>query len=103
MKKIWYLWIITGLFPLHEGMLAQTKTASGTLLVNDSITLDLPEVFVKAERPLVKMAAGKLEYDIPNLIKSKPVDNAFDILGELPGVGKNGDDKSTLQIGRAHV
>ena len=96
MKKIWYLWIITGLFPLHEGMLAQTKTASGTLLVNDSITLDLPEVFVKAERPLVKMAAGKLEYDIPNLIKSKPVDNAFDILGELPGVGKNGDDITLL-------
>ncbi|MCD8137873.1 MAG: hypothetical protein LUH01_18745 [Parabacteroides gordonii] len=96
MKKIWYLWIITGLFPLHEGMLAQTKTASGTLLVNDSITLDLPEVFVKAERPLVKMAAGKLEYDIPNLIKSKPVDNAFDIMGELPGVGKSGDDITLL-------
>ena len=58
--------------------------------------MNLPEVFVKAERPLVKVADGKLQYDIPNLMKSKPVDNAFDILGELPGVGKNGDNISLL-------
>ncbi len=77
-------------------MLAQKQTGSETILVNDSITLNLPEVFVKAERPLVKVADGKLQYDIPNLMKSKPVDNAFDILGELPGVGKNGDNISLL-------
>ena len=77
-------------------MLAQKQTGSETILVNDSITLNLPEVFVKAERPLVKMTDGKLQYDIPNLMKSKPVDNAFDILGELPGVGKSGDNISLL-------
>lgn len=96
MKKTSYLLILASLMLLHGRVQAQIKTESGTILVNDSITLTLPEVFVKAERPLVKMADGKLEYDIPNLVKNKPVDNAFDILGELPGVGRNGDNISLL-------
>lgn len=96
MKRIYYLLPIAGLLSLPTQMLAQKLTGSETILVNDSITLNLPEVFVKAERPLVKVADGKLQYDIPNLMKSKPVDNAFDILGELPGVGKNGDNISLL-------
>lgn len=96
MKRIYYLLPIAGLLSLPTQMLAQKQTGNETILVNDSITLNLPEVFVKAERPLVKVADGKLQYDIPNLMKSKPVDNAFDILGELPGVGKNGDNISLL-------
>ena len=96
MKRIYYLLPIAGLLSLPTQMLAQKQTGSETILVNDSITLNLPEVFVKAERPLVKVTEGKLQYDIPNLMKSKPVDNAFDILGELPGVGKNGDNISLL-------
>ena len=96
MKRIYYLLPIAGLLSLPTQMLAQKQTGSETILVNDSITLNLPEVFVNAERPLVKVADGKLQYDIPNLMKSKPVDNAFDILGELPGVGKNGDNISLL-------
>lgn len=96
MKRIYYLLPIAGLLSLPTQMLAQKQTGNETILVNDSITLNLPEVFVKAERPLVKMTDGKLQYDIPNLMKSKPVDNAFDILGELPGVGKSGDNISLL-------
>lgn len=96
MKRIYYLLPIAGLLSLPTQMLAQKQTGSETILVNDSITLNLPEVFVKVERPLVKVADGKLQYDIPNLMKSKPVDNAFDILGELPGVGKSGDNISLL-------
>lgn len=96
MKRIYYLLPIAGLLSLPTQMLAQKQTGSETILVNDSITLNLPEVFVKAERPLVKVADGKLQYDIPYLMKSKPVDNAFDILGELPGVGKSGDNISLL-------
>jgi hypothetical protein len=96
MKRIYYLLPIAGLLSLPTQMLAQKQTGSETILVNDSITLNLPEVFVKAERPLVKMTDGKLQYDIPNLMKSKPVDNAFDILGELPGVGKSGANISLL-------
>lgn len=97
MKRIYYLLLIANLLPLPTRLSAQKQTdGKGTILVNDSITLELPEVFVKAERPLVKMTEGKLQYDIPNLMKSKPVDNAFDVLGELPGVEKKGDNISLL-------
>lgn len=97
MKRIYYLLLIANLFPLPARLSAQKQTdGKETILVNDSITLELPEVFVKAERPLVKMSEGKLQYDIPNLMKSKPVDNAFDVLGELPGVEKKGDNISLL-------
>lgn len=103
MKRIYYLLPIAGLLSLPTQMLAQKQTGSETILVNDSITLNLPEVFVKAERPLVKVADGKLQYDIPNLMKSKPVDNAFDILGELPGVGKSGDNISLLSTSETTI
>lgn len=96
MKRIYYLFLMMNLLPLPSHLSAQKQTSSGTILVNDSITLNLPEVFIKAERPLVKVADGKLQYDIPHLVKSKPVDNAFDILGELPGVDKQGDNISLL-------
>ena len=74
----------------------QNATEKKHILVNDSITVDLPEVFVKAERPLVKVSEGKLQYDIPNLVKDKPVDNAFDVIGELPGIQKDGDKVSII-------
>ena len=74
----------------------QNATEKKHIFVNDSITVDLPEVFVKAERPLVKVSEGKLQYDIPNLVKDKPVDNAFDVIGELPGIQKDGDKVSII-------
>lgn len=75
---------------------AENATEKKHIFVSDSITVDLPEVFVKAERPLVKVSEGKLQYDIPNLVKDKPVDNAFDVIGELPGIQKDGDKVSII-------
>ena len=64
MKRIYYLLLIASLLPLPAPLSAQKQTdGKGTILVNDSITLELPEIFVKAERPLVKMTEGKLQYD----------------------------------------
>ena len=74
----------------------QNASEKKHIFVIDSITVDLPEVFVKAERPLVKVSEGKLQYDIPNLVKDKPVDNAFDVIGELPGIQKDGDKVSII-------
>ena len=76
--------------------MGQNATEKKHIFVNDSITVDLPEVFVKAERPLVKVSEGKLQYDIPNLVKDKPVDNAFDVIGELPGIQKDGGMKVSI-------
>ena len=36
------------------------------------------------------------QVDIPNLVKDKPVDNAFDVIGELPGIQKDGDKVSII-------
>ena len=44
----------------------------------------------------MKVSEGKLQYDIPNLVKDKPVDNAFDVIGELPGIQKDGDKVSII-------
>ena len=52
----------------------------------DSLWRTLPEVMVTGERPVVKALAGRLEYDLPRIIKDKPVDNIYDALKELPGV-----------------
>lgn len=83
--------LIASLLFSGNTVFSQTKIGTKSILVNDSITIDLPDVFVTAERPLVKVRDGKLLYDIPNLIKHKAVDNVFDILGELPGVERDGD------------
>ena len=81
MKHIcYYLWI--GFSLIRMPAWGQGEAKKEYILVNDSITVDLPEVFVKAERPLVKVSEGKLQYDIPNLVKNKPVDTAFDVIGE---------------------
>lgn len=52
----------------------------------DSLYRHLPEVMVTGERPVVKASAGKLEYDLPRMIKDRPVDNVYEALKELPGV-----------------
>ena len=88
MKAVYSLLICFGLSPFS--LFAQ-KVEGSRVVIGDSIEVDLPEVFVKAERPLVVVSEGKLKFDIPSLIKNKPVDTAFDVLGELPGVQKEGD------------
>ena len=101
MKYIYSLLII--LFGVSNELYAQETKGSGRIVMNDSIEVDLPEVFIKAEHPLVKISEGKLQFDVPSLIKSKPVDNAFDILGELPGVQKEGDNVSIIGTPVTHI
>lgn len=91
MKSVCY-YLCAGLFFGQMSVSAQSTDKDEHILVNDSMTIDLPAVFVKGERPLVKVSGGKLQYDIPNLVRNKPVDNAFDVIGELPGIRKEGDN-----------
>lgn len=69
----------------HEHTLSADSliTSSGEL---DSIYRSLPEVLITGERPIVKAESGKLIYDLPRIIGSMPVDNAYDALKEIPGV-----------------
>ena len=58
---------------------------------NDSIDINklyknLPEVVVKAEKPIVKIVQGKMVYNMPNLLEKFPADNAYEALTHIPGV-----------------
>lgn len=79
------------------GILTSQAQKKDTLLfVNDSLTIALPDVFVNAERPLVKVTDQALQYDIPALIKAKPVNTAYEVLADLPGLMLTGDQISII-------
>ena len=67
----------------------QNATEKKHIFVNDSITVDLPEVFVKAGTAAGESVGRQVAVrHSKNLVKDKPVDNAFDVIGELPGIYK---------------
>ena len=47
---------------------------------------NLPEVVVKAEKPIVKLVQGKMVYNMQNLLEKLPADNAYEALTRIPGV-----------------
>ncbi len=57
----------------------------------DSLYRKLPELVVKAEKPIVKLERGKMTYNMPNLLEKLPADNAFDAIKNIPGVVTTGD------------
>jgi len=65
---------------------AQIQVNDTMYLFLDSLFMELPEVMIKGERPIVKSEEGKLVYDLPRLVENLPVDNAYDAIKELPGV-----------------
>lgn len=84
--------IVLSLLTLNAfvGLNAQDKDS--VIIVKDSIVVRLPDVYVTSERPLVKVTGDALSFDVHNLIKAKPVNTAFEILEEIPGVAKEGDN-----------
>lgn len=52
----------------------------------DSLFMELPEVMITGDRPLVKAEQGKLVYDLPRIVTNLPVDNAYEAIKNLPGV-----------------
>lgn len=57
----------------------------GTLMMKNK-DLNLTEVLVEGEHPLVRVIDGKLTYDMPQLLQNKMASNAYDAILELPGV-----------------
>jgi hypothetical protein len=54
-------------------------------------TYNLNEVTVTAAKPIVRVDDGKLSFDVPSLIQQRPINSAFDVLGEIPGIEKTGE------------
>ena len=71
---------------------AQEVKDSAVVAFNDSVFQTLPEVMVTGNKPIVKVDGAKLVFDVEQLTKEKPVDNAYDALKYLPGVTQQGDD-----------
>lgn len=67
-----------------------SATELGTIVLQDAVN-NLQEVAITAKRPMIKIEDGKLVYDVLPLMKNKIVDNAFDLLRELPSVNSNED------------
>ena len=64
--------------------------------IEDSLRMDslihaLPDVMVKGNRPIVKVKGAALNYDLPQLLKDHPVDNAYEAIKQLPGVSEEND------------
>ncbi|WP_101690359.1 outer membrane beta-barrel family protein [Dysgonomonas massiliensis] len=60
-------------------------------IVMESKEFNLGEVVVQGERPLVRVIDGKMTYDMPQLLKNKMANNAYDAILELPGVYEQSD------------
>lgn len=72
---------------LSQPLCAQNEEAKDTL-TTQMMMQNLPEVFVKATRPIVKAERGQLVYNMPLLIEKMPADNAYDALTRIPGVNE---------------
>lgn len=53
------------------------------------VTHELDEVVIKGEKPVVTSKEGNLTYDLPSIVKDKPVSNIYEALAFLPGIINN--------------
>lgn len=71
---------------MYETLLLTTTGEDAGTITLKSKDYALDEVIVKGERPLVKVEEGKLSYDLSQLTTHRIVNNAYEILQQLPGV-----------------
>ena len=64
---------------------------------------ELAEVVVKGERPQVKVDNGALVYNTSQLIRNKPVNNAYEAIKELPGITGDDEKLELLGAGKLHI
>jgi len=71
------------MYETYQGMYDSPHV--GNIQIEDK-DLVLSEVFVKGERPLVRVVDGKMTYHMPQLLKDKMAVSAYDAILELPGI-----------------
>ncbi len=77
--------VTTILFFSVQTLSAQLENNNDSVDIN-KLYKNLPEVVVKAEKPIVKIVQGKMVYNMPNLLEKLPADNAYEALTRIPGV-----------------
>ncbi|MDD7317806.1 MAG: outer membrane beta-barrel family protein [Prevotella sp.] len=69
----------------------------------DSVMHNLPEVYVRGERPVARVGGSKITYDLPRLIEKRGIDNAYDAVKQLPGVVEMDDRLSLGGMGETTI
>nr|MCR5394961.1 signal protein [Bacteroidales bacterium] len=85
MKK-YYLLLFVGI-TMFDVSIAQTYSDS---IQMDSIIHNLPDIMVTGEHPVVKVAKGKLVYDMNRLNENKGVDNVYEAIKGIPTIDESG-------------
>ena len=85
MKK-YYLQLFVGI-TMFDVSIAQTYSDSIRM---DSIIHNLPDIMVTGEHPVVKVAKGKLVYDMNRLNENKGVDNVYEAIKGIPTIDESG-------------
>lgn len=67
----------------------------GTVFLEEMVN-ELAGIIVKAERPIMKVDNGKLSYDLKSITQNKIIDNAFDLVKELPSIISDGSSISII-------
>ena len=75
---------------LYESKVVSSTPQEYDTIVVNSKTLEVGEVIVKGERPLVKVESGGLVYDLEQISENKVVSNAYESLLQIPGVREQG-------------
>lgn len=78
-----------------QHLLYRSRTVNGTGKDVGTIVLQpadhtIGEVVVKAERPIVRVEEGRLNYDLEQIVRDKVVNNTYEALQRLPGVQEIG-------------
>lgn len=84
-------------------ILFNSELNASELVLLDSTNVKLSDVVVEAEYIKVKAVGAKLEYNVPALIKNKPVDNAFDILRQIPGLMIKDEDIAIIGASKTNI
>lgn len=66
-------------------VLESSKDNVGRIYLEDAIN-ELEGVIVRATRPIVKIIDGRLDYDLRAISENKLIDNAFDLIKEIPSI-----------------
>ncbi len=70
-----------------QSLSAQSANSSDSIDINQ-LYKNLPEVVVKAQKPIVKLVQGKMVYNMQNLLEKIPADNAYEALTRIPAVSE---------------
>jgi len=67
----------------------------GVIILEENIN-ELSGVTVTAERSMVRVEDGRLSYDLRSIIQQKIIDNAYDLVKELPSIMSDGTSLKLL-------